>query len=240
MTTAALPDVETETPEEEEEEEEEEYESINSSPFEISNVEIEESQALNRLLVEGLDKDEIEGMTKVPEVDVQQHQEQQQHQAQQQQPNNSYESLIASSTPLPHYTLPSLLAQIPNYSNTYTILLYDPSTDEFYALYSKKHPWASSNEKMIKALSSLTYLIRRVYPEKLKSELAIGISSGDYPAVKITDCVRVKSGVATGHERRLGQAKVENNGVGCGGENAPPILHFGSTFRHLVFPNMIS
>ena len=213
--------------------------------FEISPVEIEESQALNRLLVEGLDSQEIEGLTKVPEVDIENIQESpSSHQSQPKQSsqlNNSYESLISNSQPLPHYTLVKLLTQLSVYSHTFVILIYDPEPDTFYALYSKKHYWASSNEKLIKALSSITYLIRRVYPEKIGEgkELALGISSGDYPAVKIGECVRVRSGVATGSERRLGQKK---SGVdqGCGGENAAPILHFGSTFRHLVFPNMIS
>lgn len=59
------------------------------------------------------------------------------------------------------------------------------------------------------------------------------------PAVKITDCIRLHSGVATGHERQLVQEKAV--GDNCVGNNAAPILHFGSTFRQsAVFPNMIS
>ena len=59
------------------------------------------------------------------------------------------------------------------------------------------------------------------------------------PAVKITDCIRLHSGVATGHERQLVQEKAV--GDNCVGNNAAPILHFGSTSRQsAVFPNMIS
>jgi hypothetical protein len=198
---------------------------------EVSASEIEESQMMNRLLVEGIEG-EVKEMTAVPEYDVLQN-------AVDDNPNepssanSNYDALIASSHPLPQYTLSSLLSQIAHYSHTFAIVMYDPAADEFYALYSKKHHWASANEKMIKALSSITYFIRTLFPEKLKEELAIGISSGDYPAVKITDCVKAQSGV----DRRL---KREGNGGGCAGEEAPPILHFGSTFRQDVFPNMIS
>jgi hypothetical protein len=203
-----------------------------SSLMEVSASEIEESQTMNRLLVEGIEG-EIQDMTAVPEYDVLQNAvDDNPNEASSVSANSNYDALIASSHPLPQYTLSSLLSQIAHYSHTFAILIYDPAADEFYALYSKKHHWASANEKMIKALSSITYFIRTLFPEKLKEELAIGISSGDYPAVKITDCVKAQSGVA----RRL---KREGSG-GCAGEEAPPILHFGSTFRQDVFPNMIS
>ena len=189
----------------------EEDEEEDSTYNEISNAEIEEVQAMNRMLIEGLAM-AIEGLTQVPDFDTAadfqmetpaQHfnrdpvQQQQQQQQQQQDPSvdsspseqsntsstaqkTDYESLISSaSTPLPKYTLPSLLQQIQHYSHTFTILIYDPADDTFYALYSKKHHWASANEKMMKALKSVTYLIRMLFPEKLVEELAIGISSGD-------------------------------------------------------------
>lgn len=70
------------------------------------------------------------------------------------------------------------------------------------------------------------------------SVTALHFSFSTDPAVKITDCVRLHSGVATGHERRLGQEKATEH---CAGDNAAPLMHFGSTFRHnSVFPNMIS
>jgi hypothetical protein len=231
----------------------------------ISAAEIEDNQAFNRMLIEGLDKEEIEGITAVPGFDAladfhqespaehfnrpQQDQRVLQDQTSaseqslkstlvQSQPTQSdYETLISNSVPLPKYDLPSLLQQIKYFSNTFTVLIYDPQDDTFYALYSKKHHWASANEKLIKALKSITYLIRKQFPGKLKEELALGISSGDYPAVKITECVRLHSGVATGHERRLVQEKGMKN---CSGDDAAAVMHFGSTFRHTVFPNMIS
>lgn len=233
---------------------------------EISPAEIEDNQAFNRMLIEGLDKEEIEGITAVPEFDaladfrqeppaehfnrpsqdqrfLQNHQTSSSEQSlkstlvQSQPTQSDYETLISNSIPLPKYDLPSLLQQIKHYSNTFTVLIYDPQDDTFYALYSKKHHWASANEKLIKALKSITYLIRRQFPEKLKEELALGISSGDYPAVKITECVRLHSGVATGHERRVVQEKGVKN---CSGDGSAAVMHFGSTFRHTVFPNMIS
>jgi hypothetical protein len=217
------------------------------------------------MLIEGLDKEEIEDITAVPELDsltdfqfespaehFNRPQDQRLLQDQslpssiktslvQSSPPSSqsnYETLITNSQPLPKYDLPSLLEQIQHYSNTFTILIYDPQDDTFYALYSKKHHWASANEKLMKALKSITYLIRKQFPEKLKKELALGISSGDYPAVKITECVRLHSGVASGHEKRLVQEKKEVKD--CSGDGAAAVMYFGSTFRHTVFPNMIS
>lgn len=210
----------------------------------MSSSEIEQNVALNRLLVEGMGQDEMKTITDLPDYDTSSEEPPPSKTSVSSTPQpTTYESLIASSQPLPKYTLSSLLTQLQHFSNTFTVLIYDPPTDEFYALYSKKHHWASSNEKLIKALASVTYFIRKQFPQYLTEnahELAIGISSGDYPAVKITDCVRYNSGVAFGsEERQLGRNK---KGVSCveEGEGVAPILHFGSTFRHVVFPNMIA
>lgn len=197
------------------EEESEEEASYN----EISSVEIEENQAINRLLIEGL-SGEIEGLTQIPDLTeytmetpaehfhraapsqvIDEESAVNQASADEQaspsfqalnssgdksQPKTDYESLISNHTPLPAYTISSLLQQIQHYSNTFTIVIYDPQDDVFYALYSKKHHWAASNEKMMKALKSVTYLVRKLFPEKLGEELAFGVSSGD---CECTECV---------------------------------------------------
>jgi hypothetical protein len=223
----------------------------------LSDQDVEDVLELNRMLMEGLDAENLQELTVIPdalnqndaqgegngeprriEVEVTE-KTNEAARSSQSASGADYETLISASKPLPTYDLPSLLSQINLFSNTFAVIVYDPPTDEFYALYSKKHYWSSSVEKMIRALSSVTDLIRQKFGDRLGTvdELAFGISAGDYPAVKITDCVKVNSHAATKHEQRLSG---QTGSSGCSSENAPPILHFGSTFRHQVFPNMIS
>ncbi|KAL7481491.1 hypothetical protein ACHAW6_007175 [Cyclotella cf. meneghiniana] len=222
--------------------------------------EIEQNLELNRVLIEGMDDTEIEGVTALPPTIDQGLDERGEdaqggtssfvaqqtfNTSQESTPTNTanniktdYESLISNSNSLPTYDLPALLSQINLFTNTFAILIYDPPTDAFYALYSKKHYWASSVEKLIRSLYSVTYLIRNIFGDRLNNqELAIAISAGDYPAVKITDCVRLRSRTAPPTETRRIKTFASN---GCSLQNAAPILHFGSTFRHQVFQNMIS
>lgn len=146
--------------------------------------------------------------------------------------NQPYEQLIDSSTPLPSYTLPMALQQINLYSNSFALLIYDPNDDMFIALYSKKHHWASSVQKLLLTVRYLAYMLRLTFPDRFQgansAELILPISSGDFPAVKSVECVARK-------QRGRG-----NDGDDlCGGledmEGRAPILHFGSVFRCVVF-----
>jgi hypothetical protein len=150
-------------------------------------------------------------------------------------PNNipTYSSLIADSAPLPSYNLPSALRQISTYRTSFALLIYDPTDDEFYVLYSRKHIWSSAVSKLLRAMHTLTYLLRMEFGDVLDGmrrkgrELVLPVSSGDYPLVSDTECVREN---LSKDESCLSE---DEGGLA-------PVLHFGSVFRRPVFPNMIA
>lgn len=138
---------------------------------------------------------------------------------------DTYSSLISSSQNLPRYNLSSALQQISTYRTAFALLVYDPPTNEFYILYSRKHMWSSAVTKLTRAMHSLTYLLRLEFGQQLERmrtlnrELVIPVSSGDYPLVSDTACVR-------DNLRKNGSCVKDDRGLGLA-----PILHFGSVFR---------
>ena len=141
--------------------------------------------------------------------------------------NTTYSSLVSTSS-LPRYTLSSALQQISTYRTAYALLVYDPSTRNFYVLYSRKHIWSSAVSKLLRAMHTLTYLIKLEFATELEEmskkghELVIPVSSGDYPLVSDTNCVR---------EKLSGEGNCVGNSDSNGNFNLAPVLHFGSVFR---------
>lgn len=142
--------------------------------------------------------------------------------------------LIDEGLPLPPYNIEDAVRTSRMYDNTYALLVYDPEKDAFYMLYSKRHYFVHSCNKLLNSFGILTFLLRRTYPEKFlgpqSDELVIPISSGDYPAVKV-QCLDHFRGLAKGESKSKAT---------CGDGNPAPILHFGSVYRQPhMFPNMI-
>ena len=122
--------------------------------------------------------------------------------------------LLGSSSP---YTLLDATKEADVFDNTFAVLVYDPSNDNFVGLYSKDHTWRASNAKLFVTMNNLAFLLRELFPERFtpnSPELALAIGSGDYPQVKLAK-LPISNGVA-------------------------PVLMFGSAFRDTnMYPNMI-
>jgi hypothetical protein len=145
----------------------------------------------------------------------------------------SYKSLISSSIQLPQYSLQSALSQKNIYRASFALLVYDPSNDEFYILYSKQYPWISSVGKLSAAMRLLTHMLRLEFGHELErmrelnQELIIPVSSGDWPNLSGASLECVRNNLESGSS-----CVDDSNGMA-------PIFHFGSIFRQSVFPNMI-
>jgi hypothetical protein len=153
----------------------------------------------------------------------------------------SYNSLLSTSSPLPHYTLSSCLDQISTYRTAYALLIYDPQSDQFLTLYSRKLVWSSAVGKLLRAVHSLTYLLRLEFGHLLEvkrqmgQEVVIPVSSGDYPLIADTECVGRNLGEDHGvcvDYRDLGLTVDDEDGRGerMMEFGLAPILHFGSVF----------
>jgi len=136
----------------------------------------------------------------------------------------SYESLISSSTPLPKYTLQDALSPAHIYRDTYGFVVYDPSADEFIGMYPRSIKWSYYGRKLINSMGQLTFMLRQIFPERFQGEssdeLVIPVSSGDFPYLMGSECIQ------------------GNTELPCV-DLVAPILHFGSTFKRNLFPNMI-
>jgi hypothetical protein len=137
----------------------------------------------------------------------------------------TYESMIHSSIPLPKYTLEDTFPTADIYKENFAILVYDPSADEFVGYYRRDHPWTPTCRKLVNSIQKLSSMLRAEFPERFQGEkseeLVIPISSGDYPQLKGSECIRGETALP------------------CT-DDVAPVLHFGSTFRRPFFPNMIA
>ncbi|KAL7460316.1 hypothetical protein ACHAXS_000777 [Conticribra weissflogii] len=122
------------------------------------------------------------------------------------------------------YNLTDVLYAADIYDSTFVTLVWDPDEDVFISFYSERHYWASSCDKLLASITSVTFMLKHLFPwrfQKGKSaEFALAVSGGDYPGVKVTDCV-------------LGRWSEP-----CA--RTAPILNFGSVFQRPIFPNMIA
>ena len=143
--------------------------------------------------------------------------------------NISYANLIDNNEPIPPYNIEDALQSSNIFDSAYALLVYDPSSDAFVALHHKRHKWITSSRKMLIAFKEMTFLLRKIFPERFtgegSDELVIPISSGDSPGVKRT-CLD--------HFRRLPEDRL----YPCEAYTAP-ILNFGSTFQD-IFHQMIA
>ena len=114
------------------------------------------------------------------------------------------------------YTLEDTLNESQAFNSAYTILIYNPPTDNFYAYYSNNHQMKSNNKKTFKMIRYVTYMLRQTFPERFtkdQPELVLALASGDYPDVY--------------------RRSIPRHGVA-------PVLMFGSAFRDTINNNLYS
>jgi len=141
-------------------------------------------------------------------------------------PITTYADMVHNEVALPRYTLEQLIEAADTMRSKYSILHYDPKKDKFTGYYYKNQRWTTGCYKLMHSLSALTILLRAIFPDRFtpnSPELFMGVSSGDYPAMKDQDCMYRDQDVPCDES---GSAKA-------------PVLHFGSVFRKAMFPNMI-
>lgn len=119
--------------------------------------------------------------------------------------------------PIPPYSIADAIKEADVFEYTFAVLVYNPQEDNFVGLYSKNHGWAAANKKLFVSMSHLSWLLRKLFPERFtpdQPELALAVGSGDYPHVRLSK-LPYTSGVA-------------------------PVFEFGSAFRDTsMYPNMI-
>jgi hypothetical protein len=150
---------------------------------------------------------------------------------------STYADLIHNNQPLPQYTIHQVINAARIYRSRYALLHYNPSTNKFTGYYSKQHEWVTGNNKLIGSITVVTKSLRNLFPDRFSGssssnnsdgdEFVMAISSGDYPAISRTygGCIH------NNHDSPCDESLLSDKGA--------PILHFGSVFRHAMFPNMI-
>ena len=145
---------------------------------------------------------------------------------------NIFHNLIDSKQPLPPYTIEDAIYASQIYYDSVAILVYDANDDKFVLLYSRRHAWNSASRKLIATFQNLSYLLRKLFPERFQGirngckELVIPIASGDYPHVKPSDCLRNQRSDEPCAEQFMTKA---------------PILQFGSIFAKMnMYPNIVA
>lgn len=71
------------------------------------------------------------------------------------------------------YTFSDTLYESSLWKLTFCILVYDPPTNKFIALYNKDHMWRTGNRKLWKALQHFTYMLRQIFPQRFQGSLVM-------------------------------------------------------------------
>ena len=145
-----------------------------------------------------------------------------------------------ATPPLPPYTFANVLHTLPRYHDNIAILIYDPASDKFIIHYSTQMRWVSGCQKLITSLQMLSNSLRLLFPTRfdpnnnndgmMQDELALSVSSGDFPSLRWNDCLRAQRTDCKAHNY---------NGSNTEDEDLPllsPILHFGSVFQVSLVP----
>jgi len=131
--------------------------------------------------------------------------------------------------PIAPYSLANVLATVPQFHDTFAVVVYDPPTDKFIAHYSNNMRWISSCHKLVTSFKIVAHSLRMLNPERFAGptspEFALALSSADYPGIKWDECLR--------------QQRTDCI-YGGGGVELSPILQFGSSFRQPLFPTMVT
>ncbi|KAL7495686.1 hypothetical protein ACHAWT_006868 [Skeletonema menzelii] len=139
----------------------------------------------------------------------------------------TYTHLIRNEMELPKYSLQHVIHEAQTMRSKYSILRYDPTTDQFTSYYYNHERWVTGCYKLMHSLSALTVLLRTIFPKRFtpnSPEFVMGVSSGDYPAMTDQECLY----------------RDQDEPCDLSGGLKAPVLHFGSVFRKPMFPNMIA
>jgi hypothetical protein len=147
--------------------------------------------------------------------------------------NVIFQNLIDSKKPLPPYTIEDAIYASQIYYDSVAILVYDANDDKFVLLYSRRHAWNSASRKLIATFQSVSYLLRKLFPERFcgaqngcNEEFVVTIASGDNPHVKPSDCLRNLRSDQPCADPFMTKA---------------PVLQFGSVFAKMnMYPNMVA
>ena len=154
--------------------------------------------------------------------------------------------LSASSPPrlISPYTLDDIiLSALPTFEDVFGVVIYDPASDRFILHYSKHMRWTGGCHKLVKSFRILAHSLRTMFPDRFargtdQRELALAISSGDYPEISLGRGQGLSTEmIARRRECYLGTF----GGSPCVPPNLPPVLQFGSVFKSPeTYPSMIA
>lgn len=122
------------------------------------------------------------------------------------------------------YTLESALSAFDIFDDSIALMIYDPNEDKFNFVYPDNVPWESSRFRRIR--TALTNSLRVMHPERFNSkapEFAMVVASGDYPQYKYKD-----------------NECFHQQDRPCVSKDFPPVLQFGTVFKHPVVPSTIA
>eukprot|EP00574_Skeletonema_japonicum_P000065 CAMPEP_0201739506 /NCGR_PEP_ID=MMETSP0593-20130828/45813_1 /ASSEMBLY_ACC=CAM_ASM_000672 /TAXON_ID=267983 /ORGANISM="Skeletonema japonicum, Strain CCMP2506" /LENGTH=565 /DNA_ID=CAMNT_0048233779 /DNA_START=104 /DNA_END=1801 /DNA_ORIENTATION=- len=135
-------------------------------------------------------------------------------------------------TQISPYTLNDVISVLPTFHDVFGVVIYDPSTDKFILHYSNNMRWIAGCHKLVTSFQALAHSLRTMFPERFTpdaasgnkpAELALAISSGDYPGVGHNDCY------------------VGLEPTPCVPADLAPVLQFGSAFKSPeIYPSMIA
>lgn len=136
-------------------------------------------------------------------------------------------------TQISPYTLNDVISVLPTFHDVFGVVIYDPPTDKFILHYSNEMRWIAGCHKLVTSFQALAHSLRTMFPERFTpdgssggrppAELALAISSGDYPGVGHNDCY-------------LGLEPTP-----CVPSTLAPVLQFGSAFKSPeIYPSMIA
>ena len=139
-------------------------------------------------------------------------------------------------TQISPYTLEDVISVLPTFHDVFGVVMYDPDTDKFILHYSNNMRWIAGCHKLVTSFQALAHSLRTMFPERFtpnnnngssssssSAELALAISSGDYPGVGHNDCY------------------VGLEPTPCVPADLAPVLQFGSAFKSPeIYPSMIA
>ena len=153
------------------------------------------------------------------------------------------------SAPVPRteispYTLDDVISVLPTFENVVGVVIYDPSADKFILHYSNNMRWIAGCHKLVTSFQAMAHSLRSMFPERFTTdaagnspaELALALSSGDYPQVKIGKVGEVDwKTVRDNRNCYIAGTKA------CVPPDIAPVLHFGSAFKSAAsYPTMIT
>ncbi len=159
----------------------------------------------------------------------------------------AFDEAGALSAPVPPkqispYTLNDVISVLSTFEDVVGVVIFDPSTDKFILHYSNNMKWKGGCHKLVGSFRALAHSLRSMFPDRFakgsgQPELAIAISSGDYPEVDL--------GIGKGFSRlrRNRNCFIGNkrDHAACVPSDLAPVLQFGSAFKSPeIYPSMIA